>query len=402
MKKGLIFLSVMFVFSFSVFSISPALAAADFHIGIMTATVSQAEDSLRGAEALIAHYGDVANGGMIRHITYPDNFTTEVETTISQLVGLADDPKMKAIVTVQCPEGTTEAFRRIREKRPDILLIGGSPVEDPAVVNSVADLCVDVDRVRFSYLRVAGVKKMGADTFVHVSFPRHMSYEVIVRAQSIIREACKDLGLKFYAETAPDPTSDVGVAGTQQYVLEKMPAWIEKYGKNTAFITTNTAHVEPMIRRIVDLDAGYWAFGETPSMIKGFPAALNVDLSAEKGDWDAILAKLNKAAKDKGVTNRLGTWKYSVTYMHGLGLGEHAKRVIEGKSKLGKVSDIIDAYEYFTPGTKWSADDYIDAAKGTKLRNYYMIYQMPIILGQDGILDLSDVVVPDKIFTITP
>lgn len=401
MKKILIIL--LFIVLLNVLSLTTAFAAKKepaFHIGIMTATVSQAEDAIRGAEALIERYGAVADGGMIQHITFPDNFTTEVETTISQLVGLADDPKMKAIVTVQCPEGTTEAFRRIREKRPDILLIGGSPMEDPAVVGSIADLCVDVDRVRFSYLRVAAVKRMGADSFVHVSFPRHMSLEVIVRAQSIVREACKDLGLKFYAETAPDPTSDVGVAGTQQYVLEKMPEWIDKYGKNTAFITTNTAHVEPMIRRIVDLNAGYWAFGETPSMIKGFPAALNVDLSAEKGNWDAILVKLDKAARDKGVTNRLGTWKYSVVYMHGLGLGEHAKRVIEGTSKIGRTKDILDAYESYTPNVKWSIDDYIDAAKGMKLKNYYMIWQMPIILGQEGTMDLSDINVPDKIFQI--
>ena len=43
-----------------------------------------------------------------------------------------------------------------------------------------------------------------------------------------MEEACKDLGIQFVFETAPDPTSDVGVAGAQQFILEKMPAWIEK------------------------------------------------------------------------------------------------------------------------------------------------------------------------------
>ena len=46
---------------------------------------------------LIKKYGDVANGGMIKHITYPDNFMTEMETTISQIVSFADDPDMKAV-----------------------------------------------------------------------------------------------------------------------------------------------------------------------------------------------------------------------------------------------------------------------------------------------------------------
>ena len=41
---------------------------ADFHIGIVTGTVSQSEDDLRGAQALIAEYGDVKDGGMIKHL----------------------------------------------------------------------------------------------------------------------------------------------------------------------------------------------------------------------------------------------------------------------------------------------------------------------------------------------
>ncbi len=56
-------------------------------------------------------------------VTVPDNFMQEQETTISQMVSLADDPKMKAIVVVaEGVPGTYPAFKAIREKRPDILL----------------------------------------------------------------------------------------------------------------------------------------------------------------------------------------------------------------------------------------------------------------------------------------
>jgi len=92
MKKLLIVLLFMVLFS------SFALAAAPFHIGIMTGTVSQQEDELRGAERLVKEYGDVSDGGMISHITSPDNFMAEMETTISQIASWADDPLMKAIV----------------------------------------------------------------------------------------------------------------------------------------------------------------------------------------------------------------------------------------------------------------------------------------------------------------
>ncbi len=40
------------MFLFSVFSF-----AADYHIGVVSGTVSQSEDSLRGAEELVKMYG---------------------------------------------------------------------------------------------------------------------------------------------------------------------------------------------------------------------------------------------------------------------------------------------------------------------------------------------------------
>ncbi|MCL1941561.1 MAG: DUF3798 domain-containing protein, partial [Synergistaceae bacterium] len=75
---------------FTVLFASLACAApAAYHIGIITGTVAQGEDELRGAEAMIAEHGDVKDGGMIQHLTYPNNFAAEQETTISQIVSLA-------------------------------------------------------------------------------------------------------------------------------------------------------------------------------------------------------------------------------------------------------------------------------------------------------------------------
>jgi hypothetical protein len=41
-----------------------AQSGAQYHIGIVTGTVSQSEDDLRGAEELIKRYGAVAQGGI--------------------------------------------------------------------------------------------------------------------------------------------------------------------------------------------------------------------------------------------------------------------------------------------------------------------------------------------------
>ena len=121
---------------------------AAFHIGIVTGTVSQAEDEQRGAEAMIAKYGDADHGGMVRHLNYPDNYMQEQETTIQQIASLADDPLMKVIVVNQGAPGTTAAFQQIKERRPDILCFVGNSQEDPFMIESVADLIIDPDNVK--------------------------------------------------------------------------------------------------------------------------------------------------------------------------------------------------------------------------------------------------------------
>ena len=156
-----------------------AFAEAPFHIGIMTGTVSQQEDELRGAEKMMEIYGDEAQGGMIKHVTYPDNFMQEMETTISQIVGMADDPMMKAIIASTAVPGTTEAFRRVKERRPDIICLAGNSQEDPGVISSVADLTVNPNDIYRGYLIPVAAQKMGAKNLVHISFPRHMSYELV-------------------------------------------------------------------------------------------------------------------------------------------------------------------------------------------------------------------------------
>ena len=77
LKKVILFICAAAI----IVSAAPVFAASKFHIGVVTGTVSQGEDVIRGAEKLVEMYGDVSKGGMIKHITYPDNFMQEMETT---------------------------------------------------------------------------------------------------------------------------------------------------------------------------------------------------------------------------------------------------------------------------------------------------------------------------------
>ena len=63
-----------------------------YKIAIMTGTTSQGEEEYYAARTLMEQNPDV-----VIHDTYPDNFSSEVETTISKLISFASDPDVKAI-----------------------------------------------------------------------------------------------------------------------------------------------------------------------------------------------------------------------------------------------------------------------------------------------------------------
>ena len=370
-------------------------AGEDFHIGIVTGSVSQSEDDRRGAEAFQAKYGEEN----VTLAIYPDNFTEEQETTIQTIVNLSDDPKMKAIIVNQAVPGTTEAFRRIKEKRPDIICIAGESHEDLPEIGSAADLVVNNDFVARGYLIIRTAHELGCDTFVHISFPRHMSYETMSRRVAIMKAACEEFGMKFEMETAPDPTTDVGVPGAQAYILEHVPEWVEKYGTNSAYFCTNDAHTEPLLKQLLEY-GGYFIEADLPSPLMGYPGALGLDLTEEAGDFEKILAKVESAVVEKGGAGRFGTWAYSYGYTVSAGLAQHAMNVIDGKSELDNIDDIAAAYQEFSPKAEWNGSNYTNADTGVKMDNVFLVYQDTYIMGDPGhFMGSTDVEVPEKYFT---
>ena len=397
MKKTLALLLAL-TMVFALFASQTAFAddADDIHIGIITGSVSQSEDDRRGAEAFQAMYGE----DMVKLAIYPDNFTEELETTIQTIVNMSDDPKMKAIIVNQAVPGTTEAFRQIKERRPDIICIAGESHEDLPEIGSAADLVCNNDFVARGYLMIRTAHEMGCNTFVHISFPRHMSYETMSRRVAIMKAACEEFGMQFVLETAPDPTTDVGVAGAQAYILEKAPEWIEKYGKDSAFFCTNDAHTEPLLKQLLEY-GGCFVEADLPSPTMGYPGALGIDLTAEAGDYAKILAKVEQAIVEKGGEGRFGTWAYSYGYTVSAGLAQHAINVINGESELLNIDDIAKAYEEYSPGAAWNGSNYTNAETGVKAENTFLVYQDTYIMGNPGhYMGSTSVEVPEKYFTV--
>ena len=368
-----------------------------YKIGIVTGSVSQSEDDRRGAEAFQKEYGE----DMVQLAIYPDNFTEETETTIQSLVNLSADPLMKANIVNQAVPGTTEAFRKIKETRPDIICIAGESHEDLPEIGSAADLVTNNDFVSRGYLIIRTAHELGCDTFVHISFPRHMSYETMSRRVAIMKAACEEFGMKFVLETAPDPTSDVGVSGAQAYILEQVPAWVEKYGQKAAYFCTNDAHTEPLLKRLLEC-GGYFIEADLPSPLMGYPGALGLDLTEEAGDFEKILTKVESAIVEKGGADHFGTWAYSYGYTLSAGLALHAKNVLDGKSELKDMDDVAAALQVYSPKAAWNGASYTNATTGAKSENVFLIYQDTYIMGDPGhFMGNATVEIPEKYFTIS-
>ena len=371
--------------------------AETFHIGIVTGSVSQSEDDRRGAEAFQAKYGE----DRVILAIYPDNFTEELETTIQTIVNLSADPEMKAIIVNQAVPGTAEAFRLVKERRPDIICIAGESHEDLPVIGGAADLVTNNDFVARGYLMIRTAHELGCDTFVHISFPRHMSYETMSRRVAVMKAACEEFGMNFVLETAPDPTqSDVGTPGAQAYILEHAPEWIEKYGKNSAYFCTNDAHTEPLLKQLLAY-GGYFIEADLPSPLMGYPGALGIDLTEAAGDFDKILAAVEAAVVEKGGAGRFGTWAYSDGYTVSAGLAQHAYNVITGESELCDIDDISKAFQEYSPKAEWNGSGYTDATTGVKSENVFLVYQDTYIMGNPGhYMGSTQIEVPEKYFTV--
>ena len=368
----------------------------DFRIGIVTGSFAQSEDDRRGAEAFLEKYGE----DKVTLAIYPDNFTDEYDATVQTIVNISEDPKIKVIIVNQAVEGTAEAFRQIKEKRPDIICIAGEAYEDFADIGEAADLVVSCDFVSRGYLMIRNAHELGCDTFVHISFPRHLSYETVSREVAIMEMACEEYGMKFVMETAPDPTTDVGVVGAQNYIREHIPEWVEKYGQNAAYFCTNDAHTEPLIEGLLEY-GGYFIEADLPSPLLGYPGALNLDFTEDNSSSEEKLIKIEDAIVEKGGAGRFGTWTYSYGYTVSAGLAEHARNVVLGESTLTDINDLSKAFGVYSPNAEWNGSGYTDVETGNKADNIFLIYQDTYIMGDPGYyMGSTKIVVPEKYFTV--
>ena len=123
-----------------------------------------------------------------------------------------------------------------------------------------------------------------------------------------------------------------------------------------------------------------------------------------KGDFPAILKKVEQAVIDHGGSGRMGTWAYSYGYTNSVALAEFGHKMVSAGvdaknfARNFKPQDLFDVYSNATPGAEWNGNYYTDIQTGVVKKNHVLLYQDTYIFGK-GYLDMTSVEVPEKYLT---
>lgn len=302
-------------------------------VAIITNTLSQNEEEYRSAEQMKEKYGD-----RIVHELWPDNFMAEQEQMVSIVAKIASDPDIKALIINQAVPGTNAAVDKLLETRDDMFIVYCTPQENPPDVATRASLILQPDELKMGDNIPVQAKKLGAKTIVHYSFPRHMSQVLLSSRRQLMKDMSEEIGIQFVDATAPDPTGDQGVTGAQQFILEDVPKMIEKYGKDTAFFSTNCSMQIPLIKATLD-GGGIYPQPCCPSPYHGYPAALGIESTGFSADgMQHVIAETTRILEEKGGLGRFSTWPVPVAMMFTVSGTEYALKWIDGE--VGKDLDV--------------------------------------------------------------
>ncbi len=320
----------------------------NYKIGIVTPTLSTSEDEFRAGAEMVVKYPNI-----VKHITLPENFNAELETGISQILSLADDPDMKAIIVNSGQSGLLPAFQQIKEHRPDIITIA-TMFDEPELMAKYINVSFSTDWIRRGVTIPTKAKEMGARTFIHYSFPTHLAKEEISSRRDIMEKTCKDIGLKFVEVITPDPQAGDGRTAMQQFLKEDIPRQIDKYGKDTNIFGTNCPMYDVIIDEALKLK---FIVAEQccPTPTQAYPTVLNLEIEEDDlGDYDKINELITEKIREAGMTGKLSGWAMpSQVYIPKFEI-ELAKYIIENNLEINEkiLKEFLDGFSEEAMGVR--------------------------------------------------
>ena len=347
---------------------------ADYKIGIVTPTLSTSEDEFRAADKMAKKYP-----GKVKHITLPENFSTEIETGLSQITSLADDPNMKAIIVASGQAGLLPALQKVEEIRPDIITMTAPIWDDPVLMSKYADVNLDTDWVRRGVSIATMAHNMGAKTVIHYSFPTHLAKEVISQRKDAMQKTCEELGMQWVEVVTPDPQTGNGTAPMLQFLREDIPRKIDKYGPDTNIFGTNC----PMYDVIID-EAFKLKFMVAeqccPTPLQAYPTVLGLEISEDDAwDFDKVNDMISEKAAVAGMSGRLGGWPMPATVFMPQYAVELAMKMIEDPGFDYKNMDNLNQFAKEKFGYEIRFSKFKAKVDGPELDNYFVMIMDTIL-----------------------
>ncbi|NLX90707.1 MAG: DUF3798 domain-containing protein [Firmicutes bacterium] len=348
--------------------------AAAYKIGVVTPTLSTSEDEFRAADMMAKKYPDI-----VKHITLPENFSTEIETGLSQIISLADDPQMKAIIVISGQAGLLPALQKVEEIRSDIITITAPIWDDPVLMSKYVDVNLDTDWVKRGETIAKKAHEMGAKILIHYSFPTHLAKEVIAQRKDMMQKTCEELGMEWVEVVTPDPQTGSGTGPMLQFLREDIPRQIEKYGPDTNIFGTNC----PMYDVIIDeaLKLKFMVAEQCcPTPTQAYPTVMGLEISEEDAwDFDKINDMIREKAAAAGMTGRLGGWPVPVTVFLPQYAVELAKKMIEDPGFDYKNVEQLNQFAQDVMGYKVTFSKFKPNAEGPELENYNVMIMDSIL-----------------------
>jgi hypothetical protein len=363
---------------------------------IVTGAEDVSPDEWRRAKALAGGNGSAPGNVQVVHAEIPADKWRRQADVAQSIAEFADKAGARAIIVAPSPRGTVNGVAAAKEANPDLVAVLVEPIENPIMVQRVADLALNVDYLQRPYALFQAARKAGAASIVDVVNPAGEGYEPFDR---------KRLALEFAAEEAGVPLVRLRVSPNakkgetvEDFLARELPAALEAAGEPTWISFDRGLPAASLYSAIRDRRA-FVIEEDIPSISEGLCVALGLD-PASRWQADAYKA-VEKAAIALGAAGRFGAWIR--------GWGEtaidaavaHLAAVFDGKARVDSIDSVASALASTNQGSVWRVGYYPDAFSGVDARSHLLVYQDPYVFGR-GFLSLTKYETPKALRILQP
>ncbi len=289
----------------------------DFKVAVVTQPLSENKVQYNTVEDLIKEYeeankldkekdGEAKVKQTIKHVVLPENFTSNIDSSINEIVKLADDEEIQAIVVSTEQAGLLPALQKVKEKRPEIITISAPMGDDKNQLSQYVDVNLGINVEERGKLLVERSKEMGAKTFIHYASKDDLKDANIAKRLEKIKETCKNLGLQFVQVDTPNMNTEEDKNKVKQFLNEDIEKQVKKYGKDINIFGVNEYMDEVILTKALELKY-IVAEQSNSSPIQTYPSVMGLKISKKDAqNYDKINDMISEKAKAFGMSNRLG------------------------------------------------------------------------------------------------